>query len=790
MHGASGRRQAGGGRNSHAYYLSNNALSAVDLHPASGYYSSMATSTDGVQQCGYAGSSLGGIHAMKWSGSSSSYVDLHPSGFNFSYCTGVDNGQQSGFAEQQTYAVTKSHAILWSGSSAGVDLHPLGYVFSRAMALRGGEQVGYGSSLAYPYGDSLGYHSTSRALRWNGTAASAVSLHPAGFDASEALATNGVQQGGWGYIALGTSHLHALLWSGTAESVVDLHPSGYTDSKVYGMNATQQVGEGWVGAPGALGSVRHALVWSNTAGSVVDLNQYLPAGYTHAVATGIDEDGNVVGYAYNTFLQGMGVGPDTIAMVWAKGQPSASALASLTLNSSNVEPGASVQVTATLAGPAPAGGVTLTFLSTNPGALPTPASVTIASGQSSATFATPAPGTGLTVPTSVKLFATDGVVSKVAPLTITPVVRLSAVSANAVEGGFPTTGTVSLSIPAQAGGAVVTLTSGNPALFQPPASVVIPQGTTSRSFSATTSSVTASTTVPLTAVMDGTTLNTSVTLSPAPVVTAQAVSAPASVVGGQAFTFQVQLSTFVRDQAGATVTLNSGNAAVAVPASVFIPKGSSTASVNATTTVVPGSRGVSLRASYNGSQATSTIQVDPLPSVTIISAVYKPDTQMLKVDASTSLPNSTLTYGTNGLPFGTMQLEAGLYQGSIVLATAPATVTVWNSVGGEATMPVTISVSGGGGSGGGGGGGGSTSTFKLSVSRRGKGTVVSTPSGIGCGLTSGGCSESFASGTAVTLTATPDPGSAWKGWSGACSGTAPTCTVTMTADQSVEANFK
>jgi hypothetical protein len=29
-------------------------------------------------------------------------------------------------------------------------------------------------------------------------------------------------------------------------------------------------------------------------------NRYLPAGYTNGVATGVDIDGNVVGYAYNT----------------------------------------------------------------------------------------------------------------------------------------------------------------------------------------------------------------------------------------------------------------------------------------------------------------------------------------------------------------------------------------------------------------------------------------------------------------------------------------------------------
>ena len=59
----------------------------------------------------------------------------------------------------------------------------------------------------------------------------------------------------------------------------------------------------------------------------------------------------------------------------------------------------------------------------------------------------------------------------------------------------------------------------------------------------------------------------------------------------------------------------------------------------------------------------------------------------------------------------------------------------------------------------------------------GTGTVTSTPSGINCPTT---CSANFASGTQVTLTATPGTSYTFNGWSGACSGTAG-CTVTLTS---------
>jgi hypothetical protein len=69
----------------------------------------------------------------------------------------------------------------------------------------------------------------------------------------------------------------------------------------------------------------------------------------------------------------------------------------------------------------------------------------------------------------------------------------------------------------------------------------------------------------------------------------------------------------------------------------------------------------------------------------------------------------------------------------------------------------------------------------------GSGTVTSSPAGITCGS---GCQVLFNEDTAVTLTASPAPGSAFAGWSGAgCSGTSTTCTVLMSEDQTVTARF-
>jgi hypothetical protein len=68
----------------------------------------------------------------------------------------------------------------------------------------------------------------------------------------------------------------------------------------------------------------------------------------------------------------------------------------------------------------------------------------------------------------------------------------------------------------------------------------------------------------------------------------------------------------------------------------------------------------------------------------------------------------------------------------------------------------------------------------------GTGTVTSSPSGINCGTD---CSESYASNTMVTLTATATGGAVFSGWSGGgCAGTG-TCVVTMSSALTVTATF-
>lgn len=77
--------------------------------------------------------------------------------------------------------------------------------------------------------------------------------------------------------------------------------------------------------------------------------------------------------------------------------------------------------------------------------------------------------------------------------------------------------------------------------------------------------------------------------------------------------------------------------------------------------------------------------------------------------------------------------------------------------------------------------------FPLTVTKAGggRGLVTGNPGAISCGTV---CNDSYSSGTVVTLTAAAEPGYAFGGWSGACTGTG-SCVVTMDAAKNVTATF-
>ena len=78
-------------------------------------------------------------------------------------------------------------------------------------------------------------------------------------------------------------------------------------------------------------------------------------------------------------------------------------------------------------------------------------------------------------------------------------------------------------------------------------------------------------------------------------------------------------------------------------------------------------------------------------------------------------------------------------------------------------------------------------TLTVNLAGSGIGSVTSSPAGLTCsGAT---CTGAFASGTPVTLTATPNGIDRFVGWSGDCTNASGTCAVAMSAGHTVTASF-
>jgi hypothetical protein len=160
----------------------------------------------------------------------------------------------------------------------------------------------------------------------------------------------------------------------------------------------------------------------------------------------------------------------------------------------------------------------VTLTSSNPQAASVPANVTFA-GSNFELWAT-VTAHAVSAPTAVTLTAscascTGG--SKTVVLQVAPGVAVSAITVaqSAVKGGTGTTGTVTLSKAAGAGGAKVDLTSTNPTICIVPPTVTVPAGQTTTTFAVSTQAVLSTATVTLGgSVAGGTPKTTTVQVKP------------------------------------------------------------------------------------------------------------------------------------------------------------------------------------------------------------------------------------------------------------------------------------
>ncbi|HLO99344.1 MAG TPA: PEP-CTERM sorting domain-containing protein [Fimbriimonas sp.] len=229
-----------------------------------------------VTDAGYVGFAwvIDGHHATLWTGSS--LVDLNPTRFNDTYAYGGTRSYQVGGGSGEATGFMY-HALKWNGSAASVvDLHPPGFTSSWISDADEEFQTGYGFI----------NETNSHALLWNGTASATIDLNPVGFTNSSAKAMWGGKQFGSGSGVATNNNEHALMWSGTAESVVDLNPPGKDGSTIAGAASSGQIGTSWSEPFGLF----HATFWNAIEGTPVDLN---PIDYFSTMGYGISSFGQV-----------------------------------------------------------------------------------------------------------------------------------------------------------------------------------------------------------------------------------------------------------------------------------------------------------------------------------------------------------------------------------------------------------------------------------------------------------------------------------------------------------------
>jgi hypothetical protein len=159
---------------------------------------------------------------------------------------------------------------------------------------------------------------------------------------------------------------------------------------------------------------------------------------------------------------------------------------------------------------------------------------------------------------------------------------------------------VSLTSPAPAGGAIVTLSNANPAATVP-SSITVPANATSIAFSINTSAVAATSIGNISASYNGVTKSASLTVNPVAVAVLSTLTlSPTTVRGGVAAKGTVTL-TASAPAGGFDVSLfSSSPGKAAVPASVKVLAGSSTVVFNINTTTVNKKTLVTITASAGG----------------------------------------------------------------------------------------------------------------------------------------------------------------------------------------------
>jgi hypothetical protein len=281
---------------------------------------------------------------------------------------------------------------------------------------------------------------------------------------------------------------------------------------------------------------------------------------------------------------------------------------SVTLAKEPLYSGEIVFVAVQLTAAVPAGGASINMSSSNPSAVPVPATITMPGNTAWMQFQVQAEQ--VTAPTPITLTASLNSGSATAQFTLLPPsLKSFTISPSTISGGAQPQGIVLLNGQAPAGGALVSLSSNSPSV-SPPSSVIVAAGSSSASFPIPTSAVTVNTTAAVTASYGGASAQAQVTLTPQQPPLSLTLDPTSTIgAGGGSFATVTVASPSSTDQ---ILQVASSNPAVAsTPNGMVIPAGSTTGGFNIFTTSVNTQTVVTISVSGGGVTKTANLTVNP-----------------------------------------------------------------------------------------------------------------------------------------------------------------------------------
>jgi trimeric autotransporter adhesin len=261
----------------------------------------------------------------------------------------------------------------------------------------------------------------------------------------------------------------------------------------------------------------------------------------------------------------------------------AAALSSLQCGATSLPSSGSTTCTATLAGAAPIGGVTVALASGDRAALSVPGSILIPAGSTSAVFT--ASAGAVKTAQNVTLTATLNGGSKSLVLAIgapggVTVTGLNC-GATTLTPGMVSSCTIALSGPAPSGGSRVVMSAAASVPVILPVSVRVAAGASAAAFDMKAGTITSVATANIMAVLGTSSVSQSISFSPEPYALAQLVCSPLMVLPGGSGTCRAVLTA--PRSANSVVYLSATDSSLMIPGTVTIPAGALSASVAFTT---------------------------------------------------------------------------------------------------------------------------------------------------------------------------------------------------------------